>query len=62
MCEIHAFVISDDRKEKIFESVNRVKTSGDEISLRNIYGEEKIIKARFLEYDMDSRMMLFKAL
>ena len=60
MCEIHAFVITDNRKEKIFESVNAVKTDGDEISLKNIYGEEKIIRARFREYDMNSRMMLFE--
>lgn len=62
MCEIHAFVVTDDKKKKIFESVTAAKVNGDEISLKNIYGEEKIIKARFKEYDMNSRMMMFESL
>ena len=60
MCEIHAFVIADDRKEKIFESVNIVKTEGDQVELINIYGEQKTITAKFKGYDNSNRMILFE--
>jgi len=62
MCEIHAFVVKDGQKEKVFESVNLVKTEGDEVSLVNIYGEEKTFKAKFKSYDNHNRMILFEPL
>jgi len=60
MCEIHAFVLKNGRKEKIFESVNLVETEGDEVSLVNIFGEQKTFKGRFKNLDNNNRMILFE--
>jgi len=62
MCEIHVFISKDGKNQKVFESVNLVKTEGDEVELINIYGEQKTIKAKFKGYDNNNRMILFEPL
>jgi len=61
MCDIHAFVAKDGEKKKVLESVKSVKSNGDEVSLMNIFGEEKTIRATFNSFDQNSRMILFDA-
>jgi predicted RNA-binding protein len=50
MCEVHAFLLNKDMEEMILENVDQVDVEGDEVKLINIFGEQKIIKARIKSY------------
>jgi len=50
MCEAHAFILSKDKEEMILENVDQVDIEGDEVRLVNIFGEQKIIKAKIKSY------------
>jgi predicted RNA-binding protein len=62
MCEAHAFILKDGLEEKILESVDLVETEGDEIRLINIFGEQKMLKARLKLYDNRQGKILFEPL
>lgn len=50
MCEAHAFILNQGKEEMILENVDQVDIEGDEIRMINIFGEQKIIKARIRSY------------
>ena len=50
MCEVHAFLLNKDMEEMILENVDQVDVEGDEVRLINIFGEQKIVKARIKSY------------
>jgi predicted RNA-binding protein len=50
MCEAHAFILNNDKEEMILENVDQVDIEGDEVRMINIFGEQKIIKARIKSY------------
>jgi predicted RNA-binding protein len=50
MCEAHAFIMVQDREEMILENVDQVEVEGDEVRMINIFGEQKILKARIKSY------------
>ena len=50
MCEAHAFILNLDKEEMILENVDQVDVEGDEVKMINIFGEQKIIKARIKSY------------
>ena len=59
MCEANAFILRKDKEEKILENVDRLEVEGDEIRMINIFGEQKILKARVKSYNgSDSRILL----
>jgi predicted RNA-binding protein len=50
MCEAHAFLVENGKEKMIMENVDRVDLEGDEARLVNIFGEQKIVKARIRKY------------
>jgi predicted RNA-binding protein len=46
MCEASAYLIKEGKEELLLESVDTLENQGDEISMVNIFGEQKRIKAR----------------
>jgi len=46
MCEASAYLIQDGKEELILESVDTLDSEDGEISLGNIFGEQKRVKAR----------------
>jgi len=60
MCEAHAFLVKDGTEEKILENVDLVELSDREVRLENIFGEQKILKARFKLYSNTDRKILFE--
>jgi predicted RNA-binding protein len=50
MCEAHAFLVENGKEKMIMENVDRVDLEGDEARLINIFGEQKIVKARIRKY------------
>lgn len=62
MCEAHAFILQDDQEVKFLESVDELEVDGDEIRLINIFGEQKILKARVRGYSGSDRKILLEPL
>ena len=60
MCEAHAFILQDEREVKLLESVDELVVEGDEIRLINIFGEQKILKARVKGYSGSGRKILLE--
>ncbi len=60
MCEAHAFLLRDGKEEKILENVDLVDLANDSVRLENIFGEQKIIRARFKLYSNTERKILFE--
>jgi len=60
MCEAHAFILKDGQEERILESVDLVETDADEVRLINIFGEQKILKAKLKRYDNRQGKIVFE--
>jgi predicted RNA-binding protein len=62
MCEAHAFILKDGTEEQILESVDEVEVIGNEVRLVNIFGEQKIIKAKIQRYSNREGKIVLEAL
>jgi len=60
MCEAHAFIIKDGKEEKVLENVDLVELDGDEVRLINIFGEQRILKAKLKLYNNSEGKILFE--
>lgn len=49
MCEANVYIVKDGVEELLLESVDKVVPGEDGILLENIFGQQKIIKARIKE-------------
>jgi len=58
MCEAHAYIKKGDREEKVLENVDELEVQGDVIRMVNIFGEQKIIRARIVSYSNPERKIL----
>jgi predicted RNA-binding protein len=62
MCEASAFVFKDGKEELVLESVDEVTPEGDrEFRLVNIFGEQKIIKAKLKSMKLVDHKILFES-
>ena len=61
MCEAHAFILRDGREEKLLENVDEVNVDGEEIRMTNIFGEQKIVKARIKSYNNSQGKLVLEA-
>jgi predicted RNA-binding protein len=41
VCDLKAYVRKNDKEELLLEAVNHVRAEGEEVVLRNLFGEEK---------------------
>ena len=62
MCEAHAFLMTEGGEEKILENVDQVEVEQDEVRMVNIFGEQKILKARIRSYNNTERKILLESL
>jgi predicted RNA-binding protein len=60
MCEANAFILRNGKEEKILENVDLVELEGEEVKLTNIFGEQKILKARFSLYNNSEGKIVFE--
>jgi len=61
MCEAHAYLLKGNTEHKILESVDLVEFEGDEVRLVNIFGEQKILKARLFRYNSREGKLVFQS-
>ena len=59
MCEASAYLLKDGEERLILESVDTLENEGNEISMVNIFGEQKRLKARVKALSLlDHRIIL----
>jgi predicted RNA-binding protein len=46
MCEANAYLLKDGQETLILEAVDVLEDEGDQIRMANIFGEQKILKAK----------------
>lgn len=46
MCESNAYILKNGKEELVLEGVDIMENEGSQIRIRNIFGEEKVLKAR----------------
>ncbi|HHW21108.1 MAG TPA: CooT family nickel-binding protein [Thermodesulfovibrio thiophilus] len=52
MCEANAYIIKNGEEEIYLESVDIIRPEGEEIYLRNIFGEQKVFKGKIKEMSL----------
>ena len=52
MCEANAFLAKEGGKELVLEDIMILRPENGEIYLQNIFGEQKLIKARIKEMNL----------
>jgi predicted RNA-binding protein len=62
MCDVHVFLKTGEKQEKILESVEYLEADGEQITARNIFGEEKTVRATFTLFDSSQNTIILKAL
>ena len=61
MCEQNVYLMNGDDEKLIMEAADTVKPEGDGLLLTNIFGEQKVVKARiYALYLNDSKVILKK--
>jgi predicted RNA-binding protein len=62
MCEATAFLLTDKGEELVLEAVEGIETGDDRVRLVNIFGEEKIVKARVKSFSLVSHKIILEKL
>ncbi len=60
MCEVHVYLKKGESEEKIMESVERVEATGNQVTLKNIFGEEKKVQGKISLFDSSLQKILLK--
>ena len=59
MCESHAFLLVNGTEKKVLEDVDLVEINNEDVRLVNIFGEQKVLKAKLNLYDNNNRKIVF---
>jgi predicted RNA-binding protein len=62
MCEAAAFLSKDDGEELVLEAVEFIETLVGQVRLVNIFGEEKVIKARVKSFSLVNHKIVLEPL
>ncbi len=52
MCDLKAYVRKKDKEELLLESVNQVHVDHGEVTLRNLFGDEKKVRGEVREVSL----------
>ncbi|MDA8099234.1 MAG: CooT family nickel-binding protein [Nitrospiraceae bacterium] len=59
MCDLKAYLKTGTQEDLVMEAVNSVRVEGEEVVLRNLFGEEKRVHAEVREVSLaKSRVVL----
>ena len=61
MCEANAYLAKDGKEELLLEAVDVVENEGDQVRLANIFGEQKIVKAKIRSMSLVNHRILLEA-
>ena len=62
MCELKAYLRKSDKEkeELILDAVSNVRTEGDEVIMRNLFGEEKRVRAALREVSLTKNRIVLE--
>jgi predicted RNA-binding protein len=60
MCEANAYILMNGKEEMVLENVDRVEMNGEEVKLIDIFGEQKVLKARLRQYNNSKGKIVFE--
>ena len=52
MCDLKAYLKKNGKEELVLESVNNARAEGEEVVLRNLFGEEKRVRGELREVSL----------
>ena len=59
MCESTAYILKDGKEELVFEGVDLLESSDDGVKMVDMFGEEKIIRAKVKRFSfLDHKIIL----
>lgn len=58
MCDLKAYVRKNEKEELLLESVNLVRAEGEEVIVRNLFGEEKRVRGALKEVSLARNRIL----
>jgi predicted RNA-binding protein len=61
MCDLKAFVRKNDREELLLESVNLIRAEKGEVTVRNLFGEEKKVRGEVREVSLVKNRLVVEA-
>ncbi|MBN1626187.1 MAG: CooT family nickel-binding protein [Deltaproteobacteria bacterium] len=62
MCDSSAYILTDGKETLLLEHIDFIESSGDEVFLIDIFGEEKRIKGRIKSLSLLEHKILFEPL
>ena len=61
MCEANAYLLEDGQEKLVMQAVDTVEPEGDGLLLVNIFGEQKVLRARIVSLELvDHKIFLEK--
>jgi len=59
VCDLKAYIKKHDKEELLLDSVNLIRVEGGEVTVRNLFGEEKTVRGEVREVSLSkSRILL----
>jgi predicted RNA-binding protein len=60
MCEANAYLLKDGKEELILEAVDVIENQGTQLRVANIFGEQKVIRARIRSMSLVEHKILLE--
>ncbi|MBP8645211.1 MAG: CooT family nickel-binding protein [Syntrophobacteraceae bacterium] len=60
MCEANAYLIRNGEEELVMEAVDVVESDGDVLRVANIFGEQKVLRARIRSMSLVNHKILLE--
>jgi predicted RNA-binding protein len=61
MCEANAYLLKDGKEELVLEAVDVLENEGEQVRVANIFGEQKILKAKIRSMSLVNHKILLEA-
>jgi predicted RNA-binding protein len=52
VCDLKAYIKKNDKEELLLDSVNLIRTEDGEVTVRNLFGEEKTVRGEVREVSL----------
>ncbi len=62
MCDTNLYLWRDGKEELFMESIDRIRPEGETVVVRDIFGEQRTLRARFRETRLSKNRIVFEEL
>jgi hypothetical protein len=60
MCDVNVFVVKKGVEEHVLENVDLIEEVAGGMRIVNIFGEERVLKAKMIHYSNSDKRMVFQ--